>query len=98
MRLISVAIIIIIALMTSAQCQKTTEDYIHILENGSIDDKRDAIDALRELKDPKAIDPLIKALNDTSDRYSIRQEAVWALAAINNTRAVGLPGLQPAVL
>jgi HEAT repeat protein len=52
--------------------------------------RRNAADALGEIKDPRAVEPLIAALKDRDD-YDLRQSVTSAL------RAIGTPAVEPLI-
>jgi HEAT repeat protein len=72
---------------SSASSEKTVDKLIQDLKQGENEIVRSsAAGALGQLKAKKAIDPLIKALNDT--HVYVRHGAAWALGEIKAEKAV----------
>jgi hypothetical protein len=66
-------------------CRRT--DDVSRLKNRKADVRREAANSLGVDQDPRAVGPLIDALDDKD--ADVRQEAAWALGEIGDPRAVG---------
>lgn len=67
--------------------RKDVDGLIKVLGTGRHPESREeAAEALGEIRDPRAVDPLIAALNDRNPE--VREEAAEALGKIGDPRAV----------
>jgi HEAT repeat protein len=66
----------------------TVDELIRQLESGDERARRQAAHALGDHHDPRAIDALIRTLEDSSVGYDVRAEAARALGRIGDTKAV----------
>ena len=67
-----------------AEEMKRIDFLVKELENGEWNDREDAAELLAEVGDPRAIDPLIKALND--EDYHVREAAALALGTFDDSK------------
>jgi HEAT repeat protein len=67
--------------------RRDVDGLIKVLQTGAHPESREeAAEALGEIRDPRAVDPLIGALKDRD--HEVREEAVEALGKIGDKRAV----------
>ena len=71
------------------QVNQIVKRLIEALKDKDRDVRRDAANALGEIKDARAVEPLIKALKD-EDNY-VREQAAAALGKIRGKREVKPP-------
>jgi len=83
-RTLPILILVVLAVLVVPAVADEVDNLILDLKYGSDDVRKDAVVALGESGDPRAVDPLIDALND----WVVREVAARALGKIGDPKAV----------
>ena len=74
--------------LAATKSRKATPQLIEALESKSVNERQSAAAGLRNLRDPAALDAILKRLDDDKEVYAIRQSLVRALGEIGHRDAL----------